>query len=144
MLLLDANLLIYAVSADLPEHAAARAWLDDQLNGTDRVGLPWHSLLAFLRITSNPRVLERPLPLRDGWDVVAAWLGLPTTWIPGPGERHAEILGELLPAARSHDLVADAHLCAIAVEHGLTVASSDGDFARFETVRWDNPLAPRR
>ena len=96
MILVDANLLVYAHVASFQQHAAARGWLDAQLNGTNRVGLPWPSLLAFLRLVSNPRVFESAEPIADAWAQVKAWLGCDEAWIPQPGEGHAQLLGELL------------------------------------------------
>lgn len=121
-------------------HDAARRWLDDRLNGTERVGLPWGSLLAFLRLSANPRVLARPLRPRAATQVVLAWLALPSTWIPQPTDRHATTLAALLEPESRSDLVPDAHLAALAIEHGLVLCSTDRDFARFEGLRWTNPL----
>ena len=141
MILVDANLLIYAHVSSFSQHARARAWLDARLNGAAPVGLPWTSLLAFLRLTTNPRVFERPAPISEAWRQVLAWLAAERVWIPQPTERHGEILGELLaaPGVRAN-LVPDAHLAALAIEHGLILCSTDGDFARFDGVRWENPL----
>ncbi|TAK35492.1 MAG: PIN domain-containing protein [Chloroflexota bacterium] len=143
MILVDANLLIYAHVASLPQHERARDWLDEQLNGATPVGLPWESVLAFLRLVTNPRVFEQAEPVASAWSQVWAWLGCETAWIPQAGERHAEILGEFLalPGIQAN-LVPDAHLAALALEHGLTVCSTDGDFARFPRLRWTNPLNP--
>ena len=141
MILLDANLLIYAHVRDFPQHQAARDWLDARLNGAAPVGLPWPSLLAFLRLTTNPRVFERPEPVAEAWRQVLAWVGSESAWIPQPTERHGEILGALLAAPGVHaNLVPDAHLAALAIEHGLILCSTDGDFARFAGLRWENPL----
>lgn len=141
MILVDANLLLYAKGQDLPQHAAAAAWLDQELAGPSRVGLPWPSLMGFLRIGTNPRLFNRPLSMDQAWEQVAEWLDLPTVWVPQPTERHAAVVGELLKAANaSGNLVSDAHLAAIALEHGLEVCSTDADFARFPGVRWRNPL----
>lgn len=142
MILLDVNLLIYSYSSSFPEHTAAREWLDRQLNGYAPVGLPWPSLLAFLRVVTNPRIFERPAPTSEAWDQVHTWLGCKAAWIPQPTERHSELLGRLLilPGIRAK-LVPDAHLAALAIEHGLTLCSADGDFARFPGLRWVNPLA---
>jgi toxin-antitoxin system PIN domain toxin len=93
MILVDANRLVYAHVASFQQHAGAREWLDAQLNGTTRVGLPWPSLLAFLRLVSNPRVFERAEPIAEAWTQVKAWLGCDAAWIPQPGERHAETHG---------------------------------------------------
>jgi hypothetical protein len=142
MILVDANLLIYAVNAAAPRHEAARSWLDSRLNGTARVGLPWASLLAFLRLVTNPRVFQRPLGTAEAWKQVDAWLSSGPAWAPAPTERHGEILGRLLAAPGVHgNLVPDAHLAALAIEHGLELHSTDGDFARFAGLRWCNPLA---
>jgi len=141
VILVDANLLIYAVNARAPQHSAAKGWLDAQLSGTVRIGLPWASLLAFLRLVTNPRIFERPLAMADAWGVATAWLESGPVWIPSPTERHSQILGSLLAAAGVHgNLVPDAHLAALAIEHGLQLCSTDGDFARFPGLRWSNPL----
>lgn len=142
MILVDANLLLYAHVSSLPQHAASRAWLERTLNETARVGLPWQSLTAFVRIATNPRVFERPEGVAEAWSQVELWLDCPSVWIPVPTERHREVFGSLLCAAgATGNLVPDAHLAAIAVEHGLTLCSTDCDFARFPGLRWENPLA---
>jgi hypothetical protein len=138
--LVDANLLIYASAPKSPQHQVAKQWLDDRLNGPARVGLPWPSLLAFMRIVSNPRLFEGA-SLLHARSQVKAWLELPGTWTPNPTEEHPRILSELLDAEHSHRLVPDAHLAALALEHGLILCSSDGDFGRFRQLRWENPLA---
>jgi uncharacterized protein len=144
VILVDANILVYAHVKSLAQHKTARAWLDQQLNGPTRVGLPWVALLAFLRLVTNPRVFERPEPMVDAWCQVRAWLDCDTAWIPQPTERHTELLNELLSLPGVHaNLVPDAHLAALALEHGLTLCSTDGDFARFPNLRWRNPLSER-
>ena len=142
MILVDANLLVYAHNRSFSQHERARSWLDARLNGSAPVGLPWPSLLAFVRLMSNPRVLERPRSFAESWSQAEAWLGCPPAWIPLPTERHRDVLGGLMQnlGTRSN-LVGDAHLAALALEHGLTLCSTDGDFARFPGLRWDNPLA---
>lgn len=144
MILLDANLLVYAYLREMPHHEPARVWLDEQLNELPRVALPWPSLLAFVRLVSNPRIFERPVPLAKAWQQAETWLSVPSAWIPQPTERHREILGKLLTAAPEtrSALVPDAHLAALAMEHGLTLCSADRDFARFPDLRWVNPVAP--
>lgn len=142
MILVDANLLVYAHVRDLPQHSAAHAWLDRQLNSLPRVGLPWPSLLAFVRLVTNPRIFENPSTVAAAWGQVESWLTAPDAWIPLPGDRHAAILGRLVgadPGLRA-DLIPDAHLAALALEHGLTLCSCDGDFARFPDLAWNNPL----
>jgi toxin-antitoxin system PIN domain toxin len=142
--LVDANLLLFAVDATSPFHAGARDWLEAQLNGPARVGLPWQSLSAFLRISTHPRAADRPLRPQTAWARVTDWLAAEPTWIPGPTARHAEIFGGLVTSYQlGGNLITDAHLAALAIEHGLIVCSADTDFARFTEVRWDNPLARR-
>ena len=143
MILVDANLLIYAYSSNFAQHVATREWFDRQVNGLERVGLPWASLLAFLRVTTNPRMFPRPLPMARAWDQVSVWLACETVWVPAATERHAGVLATLLAQQGVHgNLVSDAHLAALAIEHGLTLCSADGDFARFASLKWHNPLAP--
>ncbi len=142
MILVDANVLVYAHSRSFVQHEPARVWLDARLNGSAPVGLPWPSVLAFVRVICNPRVLDRPRSPSEAWSQVEAWLDCPPAWIPLPTERHREALGALLRVAVPRgNLVPDAHLAALAIEHGLTLCSTDGDFARFPGLRWENPLA---
>jgi toxin-antitoxin system PIN domain toxin len=140
VILVDANLLIYAATTSLPQHRAAKAWLDDRLSGTAPVALPWPSILAFLRIVSNPRVFEHARPVVDAWTQVSDWLAAECVWIPHPTDDHRRVFEGLLPFTTSPDLVSDAHLAALSIEHGLTLCSTDGDFARFAGLRWENPL----
>jgi toxin-antitoxin system PIN domain toxin len=140
MILIDANILIYAHVPTLPHHEAARRWLEEQLNES-RVGLPWPSQLAFMRLVTNPRIFERPASITEAWSRVEEWLALPSVWIPQPTERHSQILGELLRKVVDRPtLIPDAHLAALAIEHNLILCSTDEDFARFPQVRWLNPL----
>lgn len=141
MILVDANLLIYAHVATFPQHDAAREWLDSRINGTAPVGLPWPSILGFVRLVTNPRVFERPEPVDEAWRQIEEWLDEPTVWIPLPAERHREILGDILiKLGVRANLVPDAHLAALAIEHGLILCSTDGDFGRFPDLRWENPI----
>jgi uncharacterized protein len=142
LILVDANLLIYAHVEDFAEHEGARTWLDAHLVGTARVGLPWPSLMAFLRIVTNPRVFAHPESMPDAWCQVRDWLGAPAAWVPTPTSRHADVYEALVPSVTRATLVPDAHLAALAIDHGLTLCSTDGDFARFPGLRWKNPLAP--
>jgi toxin-antitoxin system PIN domain toxin len=142
VILVDANILIYAHVNSFDQHEAARDWLDKQLNGSAPVGLPWASVLAFLRLVTNPRVFEHPESILDAWVQARTWLACETVWLPQPTERHADLLGEFLALPGVHgNLVPDAHMAALAVEHGLTLYSTDGDFARFRGLRWLNPIA---
>lgn len=131
-------------SQDYLQHQPARHWLEDQLNSGKRVGLPWPTLLAFIRIGTNPKAFNRPLSVREAWSQVKEWLAIPAVWIPLPTDRHAAVLGELLHVTEAlANLVPDAHLAALAIEHGLILQSTDGDFARFSQLQWQNPLRKR-
>jgi toxin-antitoxin system PIN domain toxin len=141
LILIDANLLLYATISEYDQHATARSWLDQQLNRPVRVGLPWVSLLAFLRISTNPRIFPKPLSMADAWRRVGRWLDRPNVWIPETTEGHRNVLGGFLRGvANSSKLVSDAHMAALAIEHGLVLCSTDGDFARFHGLRWENPI----
>ncbi len=142
MILVDANLLVYAHVETFPQHPRAAAWLDSRLNQTAPVGLPWPSLLAFMRIVTNQRIFARPEPIGAVLQLLHEWLSCPPAWIPLPTHRHADILGPLLAEhAVRPNLIPDAHLAALAIEHGLVLCSTDGDFGRFSGLRWENPIA---
>jgi len=142
-MIVDANVLLYAVDASGPFHQSARNWLEASLNDSARVGLPWVSLLAFQRISTHPRASANPLSPSQAWSFVADWLDADVTWIPVPGERHAEILHDLIVAGDLRgNLVTDAHLAALAIEHGVGICSMDSDFARFPQISWVNPSRP--
>jgi toxin-antitoxin system PIN domain toxin len=140
VILVDANLLVYAVREEAREHEQARAWLDACLSGTQRVGLPWPALLAFVRLTANSAIMTRPLALADAFAIVSDWLAQPPAWIPHPTARHADLLGSLLEREHGHRIVPDAHLAALAIENGLILCTADRGFARFPGLRWENPL----
>lgn len=137
----DANLLIYAVNHDAPNHRFARDWLEEVLSGSTPVGLAWLVLIAFIRITTHPRILQKPLSSQAAVDYVAGWLEQPFVTALNPGERHWMILSRLLSNhGAGGNLTNDAHLAAIAIEHGATLASADHDFQRFEGLEFFNPL----
>lgn len=141
MILLDANLLLYAKIEDYPQHEAAAAWFEQQINKSIRVGLPWPSILAFLRIVTNPRIYESPLNIDVAWAQVEEWLAFSTVWIPLPTDQHQTILSQLLHDTQATaNLVPDADLAALAIEHGLEICTTDTDFARFAGCKWRNPL----
>jgi toxin-antitoxin system PIN domain toxin len=141
-MIVDANILLYAVDEASPYHGRARGWLETALNGTRRVGLPWASLTAFLRIATHPRALAAPLGSADAWAYVEDWLNAPTAWVPQPGRAHREILGRLVRDLDLRgNLVPDAVLAALCVEHGSSIVSADSDFARFRELTWVNPVA---
>lgn len=141
-MLVDANILLFAVDARSPFHASAEHWLTEQLNGVRRVALPWLSLAAFVRISTHPKASAEPLTPAQAWQYVEDWLACDTAWIPNPTDHHGQVLGDLITKYELRgNLVTDAQLAALAIEHGLRVCSTDTDFARFEEVGWVNPLA---
>lgn len=143
MILVDANLLVYAKMQGMEQHEPARAWLEAQLSGVAGVGLPWSSLLAFARLVSNRRIFANPMALEAAWDQVDEWRRLKNVFTPEPAERYSEILAALMPEAGRAELVPDAHLAALSIEYGLTLQSTDRDFARFSGLKWENPLERR-
>ena len=141
MILVDANLLIYAVDANAPRHAQARPWLEDLLSGTTAVGLAWVVILAFIRITTRPGILAKPLSTERAMEFVNSWLDQPYVTAVGPGEHHWRVLRNLLKTTgTAGNLVSDAHLAAIAIEHGAAIYSTDHDFKRFPGIEHVNPL----
>lgn len=141
MILVDANLLIYAHMRGHDRHLASRSWLDAQINSAAPVGIAWSALLAFLRVTTNPRAYAQPSSVKDACQQVEEWLSLDPVWVPQPGPRHADLLLNLVRITGTRgNLTSDAHLAALAIEHGLTLCSADSDFARFTGLRWINPL----
>jgi uncharacterized protein len=138
----DVNLLLYAFDATAPRHDRARRWLEEQLSGTETVAFTWVVLLAFVRVSTNPRVFEKPLPASDAFEIVDGWLVQPCTTIVDPTDRHLAFLQDLLePLGTAGNLTTDAHLAALAIEHGAELCSSDADFARFPGLRWTDPLS---
>jgi uncharacterized protein len=138
----DVNLLLYAVDSTSPRHEAARRWLEDQLSGTETFGFAWTVLLAFVRLSTHRSVFARPLTAGQAFDLVDDWLAQPPVSVLHPTDRHATIVRELLePLGTAGNLVTDAHLAALAIEHGAVLASSDYDFGRFPRLRWVDPLA---
>jgi len=139
--LLDVNLLIYAVDEDSARFAAAHPWVEGILGGRETVALPWSVLLAFLRLTTKPQVMTSPLAAGDAVDLIDGWLARPNTVVVHPTERHSAVLRELLaPLGTAGNLVTDAHLAALAIEHGAELNSCDADFSRFAGLRWTDPL----
>jgi len=139
--IVDANILLYAADDSTEFHGRAKTWLEEALNGPSRVGLPWPTLSAFLRISTHPRAARNPLTAREAWEFVTDWLGAGPAWIPQPGPRHAEIFKRLtVNGGLQGNLVSDAHLAALALEHGVGICSADSDFARFPGLAWVNPV----
>lgn len=142
MILVDVNLLLYAVNRDLPQNARARAWFEAVLSGNERVGLPWVVILAFLRLTTNARIFEHPLTVERAAAYIEEWLSQPVATTVVPGKGHWMILRNLLrDSGTGGNLTTDAHIAALAIEHGYTVYSTDNDFKRFVGLRHVNPLA---
>ena len=140
-MLLDANILLYAVDERSPHHELAAAWLIAAMNGSQRVGFPWQTISAFLRIATHPRISDVPLSASEAWGHVERWLAADPAWVPPTSERTARVYAALSEAHQiTANLVPDAGLAALALEHGLTVISADSDFARFPEIRWVNPL----
>lgn len=143
MILLDANLLLYAYNSSSEHHAAARRWLEEVFSRPQPVRLAWASVLAFLRISTNPRAFPYPLSPEEACETVASWLERPMVACLDPGERHWAILSQLLTTTQARGpLVPDAHLAALAIEHGATLCTTDQDFTRFPDLRLFNPLRP--
>lgn len=141
MILVDANLLLYAYDPDSPQHDVSRHWLEARLSGAELVRFTWLTLWAFMRISTNSRIFARPLTAAEAHEAVGAWLDQPNAGVIEPGERHQEILGLLLAGGQaSGGLVMDAALAAIAIEHGATLCSTDRDFSRFDGLDWHNPI----
>jgi toxin-antitoxin system PIN domain toxin len=141
MILLDANLLIYAVNQDAPLHRKAKSWLESTISGSETVGLSWGVVLAFLRLSTRPGLFRNPLSVKFALDLVESWLGQPSVTLVHPGPRHFGLLREfLLQSGTGGNLTSDAHLAALAIEQGAELCSSDTDFARFRKLKWSNPL----
>jgi toxin-antitoxin system PIN domain toxin len=138
--LVDANILLYAVDRASPFHVSSRTWLESSLNGHRRIAIPWQSLIAFLRIATNPRATSSPLSTAEAWGFIDDWLDAPATWVPEPGRGHRDILRRLVRELDLRaNLVSDAVLAALCLEHGLSIVSADSDFARFREIEWINP-----
>lgn len=142
MLVVDANVLLYAVNRDAPQHRACREWLATALGGRTPVAFAWTVLLGFLRVSTRAGIFARPLTPAEAFDLIDAWLAAPASAIVAPAERHAILLRGLLEAlGTGGNLTSDAHLAALALEHGGTVVSCDQDFRRFSGVRLVDPTA---
>ncbi len=141
MILLDANLLIYAVNEHAPLNRKAKSWLESALSGPETVGFSWNVLLAFLRLTTRPGLFQNPLTVEAAFDLVASWLDQSSSTVVHPSPHHLRVLRELiLPLGTGGNLTSDAHLAALAIEYGAELCSFDTDFARFQGLKWRNPL----
>lgn len=140
MILVDVNLLVYGKMQGMEQHEAARDWLETRLSGVRGVGLPRASLLGFVRLTSNHRIFERPLSVAEAHQQVREWTALDNVFVPEPAGRYPGILDAVMAEVDRPRHVHDAHLAALAIEYGLTLQSTDRDFARFSLLSWENPL----
>jgi toxin-antitoxin system PIN domain toxin len=137
----DVNLLVYAADETAVLHEPARDWVEVTLSGTETVALAWLVLIGFVRLVTNPRVFRDPWGVERAFDVVDGWLAQPTVTVVHPTDRHAAALRDLLrPLGAAGNLTSDAHLAALAIEHGATLCSCDNDFSRFSGLRWVDPL----
>jgi len=138
----DLNLLLYAIDEGSPLHPPAREWLEATLSGTEEVAFAWIVLLGFLRLATNPRVFEEPMSVEEALEAMDGWLAQPVARMVNPTPRHATLLSGLLqPHGAAGNLVSDAHLAALAIEHDAELCSHDRDFGRFDGLRWLDPLA---
>lgn len=141
MIVVDANLLIYAYTASSPEHAPARRWVEAVFSGKDPVRIPWSTIHAFLRITTQSSLFEKPYTIADAASIVESWMEQPAVAVLEQGDRYWSIFRRLLRDSQVRgNLVMDAHLAALSLEHGGTLFTTDKDFARFEDLRVTNPL----
>ena len=141
MIVPDINLLVHAYNADSPVHEAARVWWEELLGNPAPVGVPWAVALGYIRVTTHPRIVANPLPAATACSHVEAWFGQPQVFVLHPGDRHREILFDLLRRLGiAGNLTTDAHLAALTIEHQAELHSTDADFARFSGLRWRNPL----
>ena len=141
MILLDSNVLLYAYSSSSPDHPAASRWLTAALNGAEAIGLPWLTVLAFLRVSTNRRIYREPHSTAEALAIISDLLALPNVIAVVPGERHWGIFQQLVKEGGvTGDLIMDTHLAALTIEHGATLCSTDRDFTRFPGLRLVNPL----
>jgi toxin-antitoxin system PIN domain toxin len=140
--LVDLNILLYAINADSPHHRAAKTWIEDTIGGVETVALPWIVILGFLRIATSRHIFAKPLAPEDAVAVVDGWLGRSNVVALSAGPEHWRILRQLVSGAgTAGNLTTDAHLAALAIEHGCELCSTDADFGRFPQLAWINPLS---
>ncbi len=141
MVIVDANILLYAYNEDAAKHAAAKRWLEEQLAGKEVLGLSWHIITAFLRISTHSRIFPIPLDLIEAMNTMKEWLDSPKVQILSPTQRHWQIFREvLINGQAAGPLVMDAHIAALAIEHDATIATADKDFSRFDGIKTIYPL----
>ncbi|HEY5040979.1 MAG TPA: type II toxin-antitoxin system VapC family toxin [Verrucomicrobiae bacterium] len=141
MILPDVNVLIYAYDESSKHHSQAKRWWEDQLNGSQLIGLSWVALLGFIRLLTNPRIYRNPYSPPEILAIVKTWLEQPHVKIIHPSEHHFTRLASLIEqVGTAANLTTDAHLAALAIERGLILQTTDADFARFAGLKWKNPL----
>ena len=141
MIILDANLLLYAYSTAAPEHRRARAWVEHVFLGDALVGLPWQSISAFIRILSNASLPGERFTVKELAEIVEGWIDRPSVRLLTPGERHWVLFQEMLLKGQARGrMTTDAELAALTIEYGGVLYTTDRDFARFPGLRWHNPL----
>jgi toxin-antitoxin system PIN domain toxin len=137
----DVNLLLYATDETSARHEPARTWVEATLSGSETVAFAWAVLLAFVRLSTRPAVFEHPLQAQEALDILDGWLEQPCVTVVHPTDRHSAVLRELLtPLGTAGNLTTDAHLAALAIEHGALLCSCDADFSRFSGLLWTDPL----
>ena len=142
MIILDANILLYAYDSASPHHAKARAWIERAFSGTAPIGLPWQTASAFLRIMTNPGLPGARFSLPEAVQIVDRWLEQPNVRLLAPGDDHWPLLRQMIVEGQAPGpLVSDAQLAALTIEYGGVLHTTDRDFARFPGLRWKNPLA---
>jgi uncharacterized protein len=145
MILPDVNLLLYAHNPHAPNHNKALHWWNQCLQGHEGVALAWVVILGFVRITTHPRVFERPMTAEAAVGRVEEWLSLPHIHLVHPAQNHFQSWSTLLKQlGTAGNLTTDAHLAALAIERGLILQTTDADFARFAGLKWNNPLSAAR
>jgi toxin-antitoxin system PIN domain toxin len=137
----DVNVIVYAYDSDSPMHELASEWLEEALSGSETIALPWAVTIGFIRVVTNRAIFASPWEAGEAIEEVEAWLAQPSITVVDPTDRHPAVLRDLLtPLGTAGNLVSDAHLAALAIEHGATLCSCDNDFSRFAGVRWEDPL----
>ena len=142
MIVLDANILLYAYDSDSHQHAKARAWVEEVFSGPSPVGVPWQTVSAFLRIVTNAKLIGKRFTAAEAIEIVNQWIDQPNVRLLGPGDHHWDLLRQMIADGQARGpLVTDAQLAAVTVEYGGVLHTTDRDFGRFPGLRWKNPIA---
>lgn len=142
MIVLDANILLYAYDSDSDMHAKARAWVEEVFSDASAVGLPWQTVAAFMRIVTNPRLSGKRFTADEVVAVVDEWINHPNVRLLGPGDNHWTFVRQMIVEGQARGpLITDAQLAAITMEYGGVLHTTDRDFSRFPSLRWENPIA---